>query len=84
MQEIQFQSIGIKALKDLYKDDVDFGEIYQVFTTLIGRYHIDYSKFLIQDGLLFKGHQFCIPKCSMRDNIVKEKHCGVMSGHFGI
>ena len=50
----------------------------------MGRYNTNFSKFLIQDGLLFKGHQLCIPQCSMRDNIIKEKHCGGMSGHFGL
>ena len=26
------------------------------------RYHTIFFKFLIHDGLLFKGHQLCIPK----------------------
>lgn len=39
---------------------------------------------MIQNGLLFKGGQLCIPKCSMRGNLIKEKHCGPMGGHFGI
>jgi hypothetical protein len=31
---------------------------------------------------LFKGNQLCIPKCSMRDNLLKEKHSGGLVGHF--
>ena len=84
MQKIQLQSIGISALKDLYKDDIDFGHIYQVCTTLMVRYNTNFSEYLIQDGLLFKGHQLCIPRCSMRDNIIIENHCGGMSGNFGL
>jgi hypothetical protein len=38
---------------------------------------------LIQDGLLFKGNQLCIPKSSMRENLLKEKHSGGLAGHFG-
>jgi hypothetical protein len=38
---------------------------------------------MIQEGLLFKGNQLCIPKCSMRDNLLKEKHSGGLAGHFG-
>jgi hypothetical protein len=38
---------------------------------------------MIQEGLLFKGNQFCIPKCSMRENLLKEKHSGGLAGHFG-
>jgi hypothetical protein len=38
---------------------------------------------MIQEGLLFKGNQLCIPKFSMRDNLLKEKHSGGLVGHFG-
>jgi hypothetical protein len=38
---------------------------------------------MIQDGLLFKGNQLCIPICSMRENLLKEKHSGGLAGHFG-
>jgi hypothetical protein len=41
------------------------------------------ERYLIQDGLLFKGCQLCIPKCSMRENLLKEKHSGGLAGHFG-
>jgi hypothetical protein len=37
---------------------------------------------MIQDGFLLKGNQLCIPKFSMRDNILKEKHSGGLTGHF--
>jgi len=38
---------------------------------------------MIQKGLLFKGSQLCILRCSMRDNLLKEKHSGGLSSHFG-
>jgi hypothetical protein len=38
---------------------------------------------MIQDGLLFKGNQLCIPKCSLRENLLKEKHSRGLVGHFG-
>ena len=38
---------------------------------------------MLQEGLLFKGSQLCIPKCSMRDNLLQEKHGGGLAGHFG-
>jgi hypothetical protein len=38
---------------------------------------------MIQEGLLFKGNQLCIPKCSMRGNLLKENHSGGLVGHFG-
>jgi hypothetical protein len=42
-----------------------------------------WMEYLIQGGLLFKGSQLCILKCSMRDNLLKEKHSGGLVGHFG-
>ena len=37
---------------------------------------------MIQEGFLFKGNQLCIPKCSMRDNLLNKKHNGGLAGHF--
>jgi hypothetical protein len=32
---------------------------------------------------LFKNNKLCIPKCSMRENLIKEKNNGGLSGNFG-
>jgi len=37
---------------------------------------------MIQEGLLFKRNKLCIPKCSMSENLLKEKHNGGLVGHF--
>ena len=68
----------------MYIDDQDFGNIYQVFSNFSKAYHVEYVDYLIQIGLLFKRHKLCIPKCSMRNNIIKEKHVGSLGGHFRI
>ena len=33
--------------------------------------------------MLFKGSQLCIPRSSMRENLIKETHSGGMAGNFG-
>ena len=38
---------------------------------------------MLQEGLLFKSSKLCIPKFSMRENLIQEKHSGGLSGHFG-
>ena len=40
-------------------------------------------EYMLQDGLLFKKSKLCVPKCSMRENMIQEKHNGGMAGHFG-
>lgn len=83
-KEIQLESISINSMKDMYHGDEDFQEGYQVCQEKGDKYHKEFSDFILQEGLLFKGSQLCIPKGSMRENIVKEKHCGGLVGHFGI
>ena len=34
--------------------------------------------------MLFRGIQLCIPRSSMRLNLIKEKHSGSLVGHFAI
>ena len=38
---------------------------------------------MIQDGMLFKGSQLCVPRSFMRENLIKEKHGGGIEGSFG-
>ena len=47
VEEVQVQSMGIDALKELYKDDLDFGEIHKVYSTLYDAYNTIYSKYLL-------------------------------------
>jgi hypothetical protein len=49
------------------------------------RDHISkYDEYFIQEGMLFKGIQLCIPISSMRLNLIKKKHSGRLAEHFGI
>ncbi|KAK9920990.1 hypothetical protein M0R45_029522 [Rubus argutus] len=68
---------GFDNLKAMYDEDVNFGKIWELCKT--GR-HEDY---FLQDGFLFKGVLLCIPKCSLKEYIIKELHSGGLGGHFG-
>lgn len=80
---VEFMQNGFEHLKDMYHDDADFKEAYEACANPVLRDMSQWTKYLIQEGLLFKGNQLCIPKCSMRDNLLKEKHSGGLDGHFG-
>ena len=75
--------VGFDEIKNLYLEDLEFVEAWKVCkepVTLDGTRWLDY---LIQDGMVFKGNQLCIPMSSMRENLIKEKHSGGVEGHFG-
>lgn len=55
IQEIQLESMGINAMKDTYQEDVDFKEAYEVCQAMNERYHTDFSEYMLQEVLLFKG-----------------------------
>jgi hypothetical protein len=77
------KTLGFQHLKDMYYDDIDFKEAYEACENHVVRDKSQWVEYMIQEGLMFKGNQLCIPKCSMRDNLLKEKHSGGLDGHFG-
>jgi hypothetical protein len=83
MQEFRIKTLGFDDLKDMYADDEDFAKVYEAVENPALRYRIPWIDYMIQEGLLFRGNQLCIPKCSMRENLLKEKHSGGLAGHFG-
>jgi hypothetical protein len=83
LQEFKFWTLGFDDLKDMYADDSDFKEAYEVAENPFLRDRSQWIEYVIQDRLLFKGNQLCIPNCSMRDNLLKENNNGGLAGHFG-
>jgi hypothetical protein len=75
-------TLGFEHLKDMYCEDEDFKEAYEACTNPVLRDRIQWTDYMVHEGLLFKGNQLCIPRCSMRDNLLKEKHSGGLAGHF--
>ena len=66
VQESQIQVLGFDFLKQLYEKVLDFKEAFEACRNPV---LLDRSKWLdyfVQEGLLFKRNQLCIPNCSMR------------------
>jgi hypothetical protein len=62
MQELRVKTLGFDNLKEMYRDDLDFKEAYEASENSILRDRSQWTEFMIQDGLLFRGNQLCIPK----------------------
>jgi hypothetical protein len=83
MQEFRVKTLGFDNLKEIYRDDPDFKEAYEASENPVLRDKSQWNEYMIQDGLLFRGNQLCIPKFSMRENLLKEKHNRGLAEHFG-
>ena len=83
VQECKSQILGFEFMKELYDQDSDFQEAFEASKSTIHYDRDKWVEFMIQDGLLFRNNQLCIPKCSMRENLIREKHSKVLAGHFG-
>ena len=72
-------------MKELYEVDPDFFEVWRECRAQNLTNHISkYDEYFIQEGMLFKGIQLCIPRSSMRLNLIKKKHSVGLARHFGI
>ena len=72
------------AIKALYEEDFDFGDIYQKCRDPAAGERKEMEDYFLQEGYLFKGKRMCIPDCSLRAWLVRDVHSGGMGGHFGI
>ncbi|KAI4372557.1 hypothetical protein MLD38_010772 [Melastoma candidum] len=74
---MEIKLIGFEYLKDLSKDDEDFGGIFvQCTNQAVDRFHQ-------VNGFLFREFKLCIPRSSTRELLIREVHGGGIAGHFG-
>uniref|UniRef100_A0A2N9EGL5 RNA-directed DNA polymerase n=1 Tax=Fagus sylvatica TaxID=28930 RepID=A0A2N9EGL5_FAGSY len=77
LSTMEVQVLGFEVLKELYKNDPDFGNVWESCSKG------SFNHFLVQEGFLFKNNKLCIPQCSLRRAIIQEVHGGGLAGHFG-
>ena len=75
--------VGFDELQNLYPKDPNFAEAWKVCKEPVTLDRTRWLDYLIQDDMVFKGSQLCIPSSSMRENFMKEKHSGGMIVYFG-
>ena len=75
--------MGSRNSQIFYLEDPDFAKAWKACTIPITLDRTKWLDFIIQEGMLFKENQLCIPRSSMRESLIKEKHSGRLAGHFG-
>jgi len=75
---LETKLFGLEFLKDMYPHDSEFTEIYNVCTKF------STNAYFKDNGYLFKEKRLCVPKCSIRDLLVREAHQEGLMGHFGV
>ncbi|GKB86908.1 transposon ty3-I gag-pol polyprotein [Tanacetum coccineum] len=75
---ISNEVLGFDSIKELCVSDEDFGNIWMELEIKQHR-----GEFLLLEGYLFKGNHFCIPKTSLKSQLVKEIHAKGLSAHLG-
>ena len=83
IQECKVHILGFEFMKELYAQDSNFQEAYEACKRPVQYDKGKWTEFMIQHGLLLRDNQVCIPKCLMRENLIREKHGGGLAGHFG-
>jgi hypothetical protein len=63
-------------MKDLYIEDVDFGQVYIAYE------HPTFNKFYRVYGYLFKEKRLCLSNYFIRELVVRETHRGGLIGQF--
>ena len=76
LQEIKVSTLGFEKLIDMYKEYVYFKDVYLACENPVTHNRSQWLEYMLQEGLLFKNSNLCIPKCSMRENLIQEKHNG--------
>ena len=75
--------MGFENLIDMYKEDLDFKDIYVACENPVTHNRSQWLDYMLHEGLIFKDSKLCIPKCSMRENLIQENHIRGLSRHFG-
>ena len=80
LSTISIKVVGFDKVKKDYKECPDFDSILIILRKGPSR---EYSKYILQDGYLFRETRPYVLRISLRDFLVWKLHVGGLVGHFG-
>ena len=66
MQEVKVSTLGFENSIAMYKEDVDFKDIYASYENPFTHNRSHWLDYMMQEGFLFKDSKLCITRCSMK------------------
>jgi hypothetical protein len=78
LSQLDHKFFGLESIKELYAMDVDFKDAYENY-----REGKTWNKYVLQDGLLYRGNKLCVSASSVHLLFLQEAHGGGFMGHFG-
>jgi len=75
---LEIKLFGLEFLKEMYPHDYEFVEIFNACTKF------NTNGYFMNNGYLFKEKRLCVPKCSIRDLLVRQAHEGGLLTHSGV
>jgi len=78
LSTLETKPFGLETLKGIYLHDVVYYEMYNACEKVSQKGYYRHNDYL------FKEKRICVPKCSIRDLLVREAHEGGLMGHFGV
>lgn len=83
LHEFQVNVVGFDDLKYMYKDDSYLKEAYVSYENPTSIDRMPWIDYMRPKGLLFNEIRLCIPKCLIREILLKENHSGGLARNFG-
>ena len=78
MKTLSWEIMGFEMLKEIYVDDDDFSKVWASCV-----HKEPCNDFYIHDGFPMKSGQLCLPRTSLRENVIRDLHRGGLAGHLG-
>ena len=72
LKEVKVSTLGLENLIDMYKEDLDLKDRYVACEILVTHNRSQWLNYMLWEGLLSKDSKLCIPRCSMRENLIQE------------
>ena len=77
LSTLETKIFGFETLREMYLHDAEFFEMHTACEK------VSQNGYYRHNDYLFKEKRLCVPKCSIRDLLVRETHKGSLMGHFG-